>query len=171
MLSLDDHYWNDLQHAYGSASDVPPLLRTLASSPGPRATYQDDPWFSLWSNLCHQGDTYTASYAAVPHLVQIASQVTGPVNYGFFQLPAAIEIARRTGHGPDIPAALANAYRLSIERLMETVSLQRHHAWDQPMLLSAAAAQAVAKGHIDVAEALLNLDTDWISRINRGESD
>jgi hypothetical protein len=171
MLCLDDPHWNDLQHAYGGAGDVPTLLRTLASSPGPKATDQDEPWFSLWSNLCHQGDAYTASYAVVPHMVQIASQVAGPVDCGFFQLPAAIEVARRTGRGPGIPAALVNAYRLSIERLMEIVSLQRHHAWDQPMLLSAAAAQAVAKGHIDVAEALLNLDTDWISRVNRGECD
>jgi len=39
------------------------------------------------------------------------------------------------------------------------------------MLLSAAAAQAVAKGHIDVAEALLNLDADWIAKINNFEFD
>lgn len=39
------------------------------------------------------------------------------------------------------------------------------------MLLSAAAAQAVAKGHIGVAEALLNLDADWIARINNCEFD
>jgi hypothetical protein len=27
-------------------------------------------------------------------------------------------------------------------------------------------AQAVARGHIEVAEALLNLDDDWIAKIN-----
>ena len=27
----------------------------------------------LWSSLCHEGDVYTASYAAVPHIVQMAN--------------------------------------------------------------------------------------------------
>lgn len=39
------------------------------------------------------------------------------------------------------------------------------------MLLAVAAAQAVAKGHIDIAEALLNLDADWIAKINNDEFD
>ncbi len=39
------------------------------------------------------------------------------------------------------------------------------------MLLSATAAQAVAKGHVVVAQVLLNLDADWISRITKGEFD
>src|SRR2546426_5104183 len=30
---------------------------------------------SLWSALCHQGDVYTASYAALPELVKIASDL------------------------------------------------------------------------------------------------
>jgi len=34
------------------------------------------------------------------------------------------------------------------------------------MMLSVAAAQAVAKGHTRLAEALMNLDDYWIDRIN-----
>jgi hypothetical protein len=37
------------------------------------------------------------------------------------------------------------------------------------MLLSAAAAQAVAKGHIEVAATLLNLDDDGIAKIIKCE--
>lgn len=171
MLALDDPCWSDLQHAYGSAVDVPELLLALASSTGPKTGYQDEPWFSLWSRLCHQGDVYTASYVAVPHIVGIASEVRVPVDSAFFQLPTAIEVARQTGRGPDIPEAHADDYHRAIKQLMENVSLHRNEAWDQSMLLSAAAAQAVAKGHIDVAEALLNLDTDWIAKINNCEFD
>lgn len=166
MLSLDDVLWADLQHAYGNALDIPDLLRALAESTGSKACYQDEPWLSLWSSLCHQGDIYTASYAAVPHIVHLASRIDAPVDFGFFQLPTAIEIARKTGRGPDIPGSLADDYHRAIQQLVENVSLHRHEAWDQSMLISAAAAQAVAKGHIDVAEALLNLDADWISKIN-----
>jgi hypothetical protein len=37
------------------------------------------------------------------------------------------------------------------------------------MMLSVAAAQAAAKGHPRVAEALTNLDDDWIARITGPE--
>ncbi len=171
MLSLGDPRWKELQHAYGEAAGVPSLLQALAASAGPRAGYEEEPWFSLWSMLCHQGDVYTASYAAIPHIVQIASEATGPIDFSFFALPAAVEIARQTGRGPDIPEAYAEDYRRALERLVENVSLHRNDAWDRSMLLAVAAAQAVAKGHIDIAEALLNLDADWIVKINSGEFD
>ncbi|WP_265312948.1 hypothetical protein [Sphingomonas lycopersici] len=154
-----------MQHAFGDAADVPGLLRTLASSTAPQTGHQAEPWFTLWSSLWHQGDVYTASYAAVPHIVHIANQAIEPVDSSFFQLPAAIEVARQTGHGPEIPAIYADDYHRAIAQLVENVSLHRNEAWDQSMLLSAAMAQAVAKGHIDVAEALLYLDADWIRKI------
>jgi hypothetical protein len=112
---------------------------------------------------------YTASYVAVPHIVQIASQTTTSIDFSFFQLPAAIEVARKTGHGPHIPEAFADDYHRAIARLMENASLRQNEPWDQSMLLSVAAAQAVVKGHIDVAQALLNLDADWIAKINNCE--
>ena len=166
MLSLDDPHWAQLRHAYGNAVDIPVLLRVLGSSTGPKKGYQDEPWFSLWSSLCHQGDVYTASYAAVPHIVRIAGENGTPVDSSFFQLPAAIEVARKTGHGPEIPEAFANDYHRAVASLGENVSIHRNDPWDQSMLLSAAAAQAVAKGHVNVAEALLNLDEYWIAKIN-----
>lgn len=170
MLSLDDPRWRELRHAYGSAVDIPGLLRALALSTGPMGDHQE-PWFSLWSSLCHQGDVYTASYVAVPHIVQIAGEAKEPVDFSFFLLPTAVEVARRTGHGPAIPDAYADDYHRAIAQLVENVNLHRNEAWDQSMLLSAAAAQAVAKGHFDVAEALLNLDADWIAKINNCEFD
>ena len=171
MIGLDDPRWAQLQHAYGDALDVPGLLRALESSTGPKNGYQDEPWYSLWSSLCHQGDVYTASYAAVPHIVRIARDTSTPVDFSFFQLPAAIEVARKTGHGPEIPEDIADDYHRAVESLGESVSAHRNDPWDQSMLLSAAAAQAVAKGHIEVAEALLNLDEHWIAKINSREFD
>ena len=171
MLSLDDPSWRELRHAYGSAADIPDLLRALARSTAPKRDSEDEPWFSLWSSLCHQGDVYAASYAAVPHIVQVAGEAKEPVDFSFFLLPASVEVARRTGRGPAIPEACADDYHRAIARLVENVNLHRNEAWDQSMLLSAAAAQAVAKGHVDVAEALMNLDADWIAKINNDERD
>ena len=165
MLPLDDPQWERLSHAYGTASNIPDLLRALASSVGPKAGYQEEPWFTLWSSLCHQGDVYTASYAALPHIVEIASKKPGQIDFGFFQLPAAIEVARQNRRGPPIPLEIEPAYHLAIARLTDCVSLHRHDEWDQSMLLCAFAAQAVAKGEFGVAEAIMNLDDDLITRL------
>lgn len=171
MLSLDDPRRNELQHAYGDAADIPDLLRALSSSTGPTKDYRDEPWFSLWSSLCHQDDVYTASYAAIPHIVDIASKAKSPIDFSFFQLPASVEIARKCRRGPDLPTAFADEYHRAIAQLVENVNLHRQADWDQSMLISAAAALAVAKGHIDVAEALLNLDDDLIKKIRNCEWD
>ena len=169
MLLLDDPRWHQLQHAYGAAADIPPMLRALELSPGPALDSQAEPWFSLWSSLCHQDDVYTASYAAVPHIVRIAGTTVTPIDFSFFLLPTAIEVARRAGRGPAIPEECAEPYHAAITDLGESVSAHRQEPWDQSMLLAAAAAQAVAKGHVDVAEALINLDDNWIGKINRHE--
>jgi hypothetical protein len=165
MLALDDPRWSDLFDAYGAATEIPDLLRKLASSPGPKSDYQAEPWFTLWSSLCHQGDVYSASYAALPHIVRIAIDARGPIAFDFFHLPTAIEIARFNGRGPEIPEFLADAYQFGIAMLMDCASAHRAEKWDEPMVLSVAAAQAVAKGQHRTAEALMNLDHDWISKI------
>src|SRR3954463_2631204 len=126
MLPLDNPRWKDLQHAYGDAADIPHRRRSLASSTGPKQSYRDEPWFSLWSSLCHQGNVYTASYVAVPHIVQIASEAKGPIDCSFFQLPAAVEVARKTGRGPDIPEIWASDYRHAIGRLMVNINLYQN---------------------------------------------
>jgi len=165
MLELDDPRWSSLKHAYGPASDTPDLLRLLSASPQPKAGYKSEPWFTLWSSLCHQGDVYEASYAALPHVVDIACSSVGPLDFGFFQLPAAIEIARCNGKGPRLPDYLAEVYFLGVARLMESVAIHRNDPWDSDMLLSAICAQAVAKGHIRQAEAIMNLDDALIDKL------
>lgn len=169
MLALNDPRWTDLCHAYGPATEIPGLLRKLAASPGPKADNRAEPWFTLWSSLCHQGDVYTASYAALPHIVWIALNAKGPIAFDFFLLPSSIEVARFNGKGPEIPQFLAEAYQSSIAMLMDCASVHRTDEWDESTVLSVAAAQAVAKGHHHAAEALMNLDEDWITKINDPE--
>jgi ABC-type arginine transport system permease subunit len=169
MLALDDPRWSELSHAYGAATDIPARLRDLAAAPEPIADWQDEPWYGLWSSLCHQGDVYTASYAAVPHITAIAMRTTGPVDHGFFGLPAAIELARTEGRGPEIPVDLEPAYREAIVGLAECVALHRRENWDLATLLSAITALAVAKGQIEAARALFLLDENTIAGINTPE--
>ena len=79
LLDLDDGGWAQLEHAYGSAADIPALLRQLRSFP-PGRDYQSEPYFSLWSALCHQGEVYTASYAT-PGVTVARVWLTAPVGH------------------------------------------------------------------------------------------
>jgi hypothetical protein len=54
----------------------------------------EGPWFDLWSALCHQGDVYSASFAAVPHVVRILALFPSKACFDFFLFPASVEIAR-----------------------------------------------------------------------------
>lgn len=69
-LSLNDPAWAKLTHAYNSAADIPGFIETL----GAETTEEDRKaaWEEIWSALCHQDTVYPATYAAIPHLVQIA---------------------------------------------------------------------------------------------------
>ena len=165
MLALDDPYWSQLHDAYGLASGIPELLRTAAQSPAPLQPDQE-PWFSLWSALCHQGDVYTASYAAVPHLVRTSLTTLGAVGFSFFLLPTSIEVARAAGRGPPLPERLAASYEHAIHELSDSAFARKDEAWSEDFTKSVTAALAVAKGHHALAEALMNLDSDLIARIN-----
>lgn len=165
MIELDDPRWQKLSHAYGCAADTPELLRQLASATGPKAGYDSEPWFTLWSSLCHQGDVYDASYAALPHIVDIACNAKEPIDFGLFQLPAAIEIARSGGNGPPVPVDLVKAYSDAVPRLIDCVALHLHEDWDKNTLLSAISALAVAKGYSRLAEAIMNLDDNLITKL------
>lgn len=165
MLALGDSRWSDLSHAYGSAAEIPDLLRNLVGATSPMGDSTREPWFSLWSSLCHQGDVYDASYAAVPHIVEIGCGAAGPIDFSFFQLPAAIEIARNNGRGPQVPSELIDAYAKSLGRLSECIAIHRNDHWDQATLQSILCAQAVAKGGYEIAEVIMNLDDYLITKL------
>lgn len=66
LVDLDEIPWRDLDHAYGSAENIPGLIRALDT--GVTAAFGD-----LYASLCHQGSRYSASTAAVPFLATIAA--------------------------------------------------------------------------------------------------
>lgn len=79
---LSETDWSALTHAYGSAADVPDLLRALANpadaSPALRAaaatekrTLSDYVHWALGGNVYHQGSRYEVTSHVVPFLVEI----------------------------------------------------------------------------------------------------
>lgn len=69
LAGLDAVAWDGLAHAYGPATDVPGLLRTLFSdSDSDSAEEAEEADYELWGRINHQGSVYPATPAAVPFL-------------------------------------------------------------------------------------------------------
>lgn len=166
MIPLDSPAWDQLQHAYGPASDIPDLLKQLAADSRQKKSTDDAPWHSLWSALCHQDDVYTASYAAVPHIVQIALDAKGPIDFSFFLLPASIEVARKRKRGPELPQELEWDYFAALRSLIECAARHAASDWDISMLLSVLAAIAAAKGQPNLSDLLTELSSSVIERLD-----
>jgi hypothetical protein len=157
VLDLNDKRWTELQHAYGSAADIPALLKQLASVPAGQGN--EEPWFSLWSALAHQGDVHPASFAAVPHVVQALATAPGRADFNYFQFPAWVEICRHR-KGVLVPEDLLGAYREALSRLPGLVAAAAERSWDDTLLCAALAAIAASKGQQIVAEAILELSPE-----------
>jgi hypothetical protein len=159
MLALSDSRWSSYTHAYGPADDIPALLSRAQDDTGP-GHKPGTAWFDLWSALCHQGDTYTASYAAVPHLVQLAADHLKRQGYDPLFLTACIELARLEGRGPPIPPALAGAYREAIHRARELAEASILSTWNADADEAIRASAAALSGDIAGARAILDADLD-----------
>jgi hypothetical protein len=65
---LDQVSWSELRHAYGSAEDVPDVLRLVA----------EGSWSPIYDGLIHQDDYYDATVEAVPFLVGFIADPSYP---------------------------------------------------------------------------------------------
>ena len=70
LEGLEAVNWAALRHAYGSAENVPWLLRQLRSA-DPKV--RNDALSELYSTIVHQGTRYSATAPAVPFLVELAT--------------------------------------------------------------------------------------------------
>jgi HEAT repeat protein len=68
LEDLDQIAWDRLTHAYGEASDVPDLLRALASDD---KSVRDHALHEFFGNIWHQGTVYEATAPTVPFLIEL----------------------------------------------------------------------------------------------------
>jgi hypothetical protein len=163
MLALDSPRWNTLWHARGEGGDIPGLLRQLEAQRSTSFSQTEiELWDMLWDRLEHQMTVYDASYAAVPHLVRIASLSSHAPGYDFFLLPAIVEVHRRLGYGEPLPDDLAESYRHAIQQLPQLASQFVDVPWDEALTRSIATALAVAKGHVLLADIIRDLRPETI---------
>ena len=159
MLELNSPRWGELTHAYGKASDIPALLENLKAAPPPTG-YESEPWFSLWSALCHQTDVYSASYAAIPHIAALAATKPRDERLEYVNFIASVEAYRHRKSAPPLPADLERAYLASIKRADSIISECLELDWDESGYKVLLGALAVVRGQYKLGAAISELEEE-----------
>jgi hypothetical protein len=151
-MNFDDPQWSRLLGGYRVPYD--PRKALLALEQGDEA---EKAWEELWTELFHQGDVGEASYAAVPHLVRIHA-ARGVADWNTYALVASIEIARRAGHNPELPARLSDAYHAAWRELV-TLALHDLETAEKPTLvISTLGVIAIGKGQFTLGQLAIDFD-------------
>jgi len=130
MLDLSSERWNDLRQAYGNASDVPNLLCQLRTAPSAEG-YQSEPWYWLWSALCHQGDVYPAAYAAIPHIVAITTTKGDRDRLECLNFVGYAEACRHHKRAPSLPPELKADYEAALRDAVEPFMSALKQEWGE----------------------------------------
>src|SRR5262245_9120892 len=71
---LDKIDWAAVQHAYGTATDVPDMIRGLAAAGDGQP---EESLHAAYGNIFHQCTRYSATPKAIPFLIEIAARGDG----------------------------------------------------------------------------------------------
>ncbi len=143
--------------AYGKASDIPMLLEQLESA-ALSSDPQSEPWFSLWSALCHQSDVYDATYAAIPHIVAIAASKPKEERLGFINFISVAEAYRHKRNSPAIPDDLQLAYYSALKKSVPLILECLERDWDEEGYKVLLAALAVLWGKYKLGVAIFEME-------------
>ena len=105
MITYDDPKWKELKGGYKTLYNPTSMLTKLEEDETCK-----EAWEELWNELHHQGDLGDASYAAVPHLVRIASNKP-EIDWNYYSLVSLIEIERHKNTNPEISSWLKQSYQ------------------------------------------------------------
>ena len=164
MLDLQSSKWNELSHAYGNASDIPALLEQLKTAPKP-VNYESEPWFSLWSALCHQSDVYTASYAAVPHVVADAANKPLAEQINHIHFVSAVEAYRHKITAPLVPFDLEQCYNSALKQTATLILDCLQIDWNEEEYRVLLGALAVVRGKYKLGWAITELQKETVCPI------
>jgi hypothetical protein len=153
VLDLKSPRWVELKHAYGPAGDVPGLLRRLESEGA-----DSEVWTEVWSALCHQYSVYTATYAAVPHVVAIAKAMPPARRLMHLCFVGTVAACAHLPGAHPIPGDLRPAYEEALRTVTALIleSLAGH--WDEADLRHLMASLAGVKGHPALGFVLGGID-------------
>ncbi len=157
VLALDDPRWADLRTRNGGAAWVPTWLRHLDAQPTDLARFSDE-----WPELSSEGTTWSAAYAAMPHLVRVSGRVP-PVDrfkyavvFGFIVRDrVACDPAHPWGLRPYLAAGFEASIRPALRLAAEVLAVPQPGERELRYGLMAVAA---LQGHPILAECIDRLD-------------
>jgi hypothetical protein len=161
MLSLDDNRWQNLKGGYRTRFDPRPLLSKLDSNKDMKTA-----WHDLWEGLHHQGDVGEASYAAVPHLLQIYRKST-VIDWNTYAIVAVIELARDRGENPEVPKWLGEDYFQAIQDLAEVGAVEVLHTKKPEEIRAILSILAISAGARTHARFLLGYSAEELLEMER----
>ncbi|MBI4752702.1 MAG: hypothetical protein HY774_29790 [Acidobacteria bacterium] len=151
MLELDNPRWNELDNAYDTFYSTQDFLRRLwAEAPN----ISSGEWADFLGSLCAGGQVPSASFAAIPHVIEVA-KLRKPQERPMFMLAVCLVEGNRQRNNAPIPHDLEEAYRQAIEAtpplLLECLALD----WESENLRILMATLAAIQGKFDVVELLI----------------
>ncbi|WP_243775720.1 HEAT repeat domain-containing protein [Actinomadura nitritigenes] len=150
LAGLDDIDWSGLRHAYGSADDVPGLLRTLRT---PDQEERQEALHTLYASIYHQGSRYPASGPAVPFLLALAADPATPDRDDPLCLAAGMAIGSDEAHlpcGVDIAG-----WRREVARLRASDPAEEEHRLDAWVAEAELAAYDAVRARLPLVRDLL----------------
>jgi hypothetical protein len=156
MITLDDPKWRTLKGGYRIPYDASIALKAMEAG--------SDTWEELWDELHHQGDVDSASYAAIPHIVRIATDA--PVrDWNFYGLVSTIEIERHRKNNPEVPEWLLEDYESAWHKLLPLALSDLMLELDDITTQAILSVIAISKGNLKLGALLADLDPSEIDAL------
>ena len=159
MLPLDDPRWKTLHGAYRRPFDASRALRQIYAREN-----GDVAWSELWNELHHQGDVDAASYAVVPHVVQIL-KTSADIDLNGYAFVATVELERHRRKNPPIPVWMQEAYDAAWNELLPIALRDYANATDPLTSRAILGALALCKGLRTLGELAATYDESEIQEI------
>lgn len=167
MIDLNSNIWSNLQHAYGTAVDIPDMLLRLDKEDS--STLDE-----LFGSICHQGSVYTASFAAVPHLVQSA-QIIKSAEFRAQVLILVGSICSSNdfrGRGEKLSAEIQYEYETSLPKALELSVVTLREDINPYTAIYLLGATASLKGYREMGRLLVGFaDEEFICICSKCSSD
>ncbi|HEX5999642.1 MAG TPA: hypothetical protein VFZ16_09630 [Hyphomicrobiaceae bacterium] len=141
LEGLDQVPWRQLHHAFGTAEDVPALIRALAST---EESERSSAFYELHGNLWHQGTIYEATPHAVPFLIDLATAQEIP---GRSELLSYLGMLAGGSSYTDVHRGIAKPQNAAFRR-----QLQRELAWVAQTRRAVKAGEALYSACLKAAE-------------------
>lgn len=147
-LPLDSRRWDELSTRRGIGAGW--VRDFLAASNGP---VDSETFTHIWPEICSEGTTYAAAYAAAPYLVAIAERLPTLESIEYLIVLGLIET-----HASEVPQDLEPAYRRAVRDAQGLALTRLADCQVDHSLRYLLAAVAAFRGRRDLASVLQDLD-------------